>query len=163
MADLARDVMETHVITVDPDLPLLDAHRLFVEEEIHGAPVVDDRGEVLGILSSADLLRAVDDEEGSAGRSPILAGGSLEEVSVGGGPSIILSDELESRLREVTVGEVMTAGGVTVSPDTSIEEVAGLMRRHRIHRVPVVSNGSLAGIITTFDLIALLEKPGASG
>jgi CBS domain-containing protein len=157
MSPQARDVMETHVITVDPELPLLDAHRLFVEEEIHGAPVVDETGRVLGIVSSADLLRAVDDEEGSdAGRAP----GYLRELlDEGGGPSPRLSGELSTRLQAVTVADVMTAGGVTVAPDAGIDEVASCMRRHRIHRVPVVSRGVLEGIITTFDMIALLEKP----
>ena len=161
MAPQARDVMETQVITVDPERPLLDAHRLFVEEEIHGAPVVDETGRVLGIVSSADLLRAVDDEEGScAGRAPGYLRQLLEEE---GGPSPRLSGELNTLLQAVTVADVMTAGGVTVAPDTAIDEVASRMRRHRIHRVPVISNGCLAGIITTFDLIALLEKPPAAG
>lgn len=156
----ARDVMQTHVITVDPDLPLLDAHRLFVDEEIHGAPVVDETGRVLGVVSSADLLRAVEDEEGSReGVAPAFLRELLEE---GGGPSPLLPDELKNRLREVTVADVMTAGGVTVTPDTPIEEVASQMRSQRIHRVPVVSEGALAGIITTFDLIGLLEKPPVS-
>jgi CBS domain-containing protein len=159
MAPQARDVMERHVITVDPDLPLLDAHRLFVEEEIHGAPVVDETGRVLGIISSADLLRAVDDEEGSStGRA---AGYLRELLDEAGGPGPLLSSELSTRLQAVTVADVMTAGGVTVAPDTTVDEVASCLRRHRIHRVPVVSNGTLEGIISTFDLIALLEKPPA--
>ena len=57
---LARDVMQTHLVTVEPELPLVDVHRLFVEEEITGAPVVDDTGRLLGVISSTDLLRAVD-------------------------------------------------------------------------------------------------------
>jgi CBS domain-containing protein len=159
MSPQARDVMQTHVITVDPELPLLDAHRLFVEEEIHGAPVVDETGRVLGIVSSADLLRAVDDEEGSStGRA---AGYLRELLDEAASPGPLLSSELSTRLQAVTVGDVMTAGGVTVTPDTGIDEVASCLRRHRIHRVPVVSGGVLEGIITTFDLIALLEKPAS--
>lgn len=155
MGARARDVMQTHVITVDPDLPLLDAHRLFVEEEIHGAPVVDETGRLLGVVSSADLLRAVDDEEG--GRAPAF----LREVLEESGKAARLPDELDATLRDLRVADVMTHGGVTVTPDTAIDEVAARMRSNRIHRVPVVSDGSLAGIISTFDLIALLEKPAS--
>lgn len=153
MAVRARDVMQKHVISVDPDLPVLDAHRLFVEEEIHGAPVVDEAGRLLGVVSTADLIRAVDDEEG--GRPPAYVREYLEE----GGGLETASETVKSRLEDVTVSDVMTPGGVTVDPDTPIDEVASCMRRHRIHRVPVVSDGNLAGIITTFDLIGLLEKP----
>ncbi|MEN8182231.1 MAG: CBS domain-containing protein [Myxococcota bacterium] len=156
----ARDVMETHVITVSPELPLLDLHRVFVEEEIHGAPVVDETGRVLGIVSSADLLRAVDDEGAThSGPPPAYLRELFEERG-----GFALPDELHARLEELCVSDIMTSGGVTVSPETPIDEVASQMRRYRIHRLPVVSGSRLEGIVTTFDLIALLEKePAAPG
>ena len=66
MARTARDVMQTYLISVNPETPLLEVHRLFVDEEINGAPVVDETGRLLGVISSVDLLRAVEEEHDAA-------------------------------------------------------------------------------------------------
>jgi CBS domain-containing protein len=58
----ASDLMERDVITITPETRILDIHRLFVEEEIHGAPVVGEDGLVQGVISTLDLLRVVRDE-----------------------------------------------------------------------------------------------------
>ena len=58
----ASDLMQRNVITLTPETPILDIHRMFVEEEIHGAPVVDEDGIVQGIVSTLDLLRVIRDE-----------------------------------------------------------------------------------------------------
>jgi len=152
---LARDVMQTQLVTVEPELPLIDVHRLFVEEEITGAPVVDETGRLLGVISSTDLLRAVEEEHGSASSEPHYFREWLEFSGPdwAGAPS-----DFQDRLASLTVDDAMTRGGITVAPETPIVEVAGLMRRHRVHRVLVVENEALVGILTTFDLIGLLEK-----
>ncbi len=66
----ARDIMQTNPITVSPDASLTQADRLFVEEDISGAPVVDDDGKVVGVVSTTDLIRAIPEEldEGTASR-----------------------------------------------------------------------------------------------
>jgi CBS domain-containing protein len=159
MAPLVRDVMQRHVITVDAELPLVDAHRLFVEEEIHGAPVVDETGRLLGVLSSADLLRAVEEAHDSGSTQPRYL---REELEFSGPDWAYVPRDFQDRLSELVVGDAMTRGGVTVAPDAPVAEAARLMREHRIHRVPVVEAGILAGIVTTFDLVALLEKAQAA-
>src|SRR3569833_3442436 len=58
----ARDLMVRDIISVTPDTTILDVHRLFVEEEIHGAPVIDENERVLGVITPLDLLRATRDE-----------------------------------------------------------------------------------------------------
>ncbi len=71
-------------------------------------------------------------------------------------------DNLREGLSEISVGEVMTKNPIYVAPDSSIQEVAALIRKHQIHRVLVASPGSegrleVAGIISLFDLVSLLE------
>jgi CBS domain-containing protein len=152
---LARDVMQTHLVTVEPELPLVDVHRLFVEEEITGAPVVDETGRLLGVISSTDLLRAVDEEHGSATSETHYFRESLEFS----GPDWARApSDFQDRLAALTVEDAMTRGGITVAPETPVGDVAALMRRHRIHRVLVVEREVLVGILTTFDLIQVLEK-----
>jgi CBS domain-containing protein len=128
MPDLiARDVMQSDILTVTPETPVLDIHRMFVEEEIHGAPVVDDDGTVCGVVSSLDLLRIVRDElEPNAGES------------------------------EPTARDAMSRELVSVSSTATIAEIANVMRSQRIHRVLVIDNKELLGVITTFDLLQAL-------
>jgi CBS domain-containing protein len=155
MQACARDVMQTHVIRILVDASLLDAYRLFVDEEIHGAPVVDADGRVVGVLSSRDLLRAVA-EEHDAALSETHYYRDLAPFSGpdwGSGPT-----DFQDRLATRTVGEVMTTGALAVSPDTPVSEIARTLRQHAFHRVLVAEEGRLRGIVTTFDLMALLEK-----
>jgi len=155
MSLTARDVMQTAVTTIEQDASLLDAHRLFVEEEIHGAPVVDADGAVVGVLSTLDLLRAVQEEESSALGDPAY----FRELLEFSGPDWASGPEdFQNRLAQLRVSDAMTASVVSVPPDATIQEVARRLRAHGIHRVLVADGGHLAGIITTFDLIALLEK-----
>ena len=127
--------MQRDIITVSPETRILDIHRLFVEEEIHGAPVVDEDGIVYGILSSMDLLRIVRD-----------------------------ADDAEQRMQELTAADAMTPEVIMVSPDATTEEVARTMVDHHIHRVLVGEHRMLEGVITSFDLMKVLaggESPSA--
>ena len=125
----ARDLMETDLITVSPETPIVDVHRVFVEDEIHGAPVVDEEFRVVGVVSALDLLRIVAERY----------------------------DDFEARMRDIDTADAMTGAVVAVSPDATAAEVARLMRAQRIHRVLVIENNDLLGVITTFDLLAALE------
>ena len=155
MALTARDIMETRVITLSPNDPLSNVHRLFSDEEIHGAPVVDDEGRVLGIITSMDLLRAASDEHESARGDPSYFR-ELFEIS---GPDWEEAPEgFLERLRERVTGEFMTEDVACVGVDATIPEIARTLRGNRIHRVLVVEDEVLQGIITTFDLVGLLEK-----
>jgi CBS domain-containing protein len=151
----ARDIMQTHVVSVSPQDPLSSVHRLFFEEDINGAPVVDDQEFVVGVISSSDLLRAAADEHDSARGDP----GYFRELLEFSGPDWENAPEgYLDRLRERTVEDYMTEDAVSVPPDASIAEVARAIRSHGVHRVLVVDAGRLAGIISTFDLVGLLEK-----
>jgi predicted transcriptional regulator len=147
--------METRVITLSPSDPLSNVHRLFCDEEIHGAPVVDDEGRVLGIITSMDLLKAASDEHESARGDPSYFR-ELFEIS---GPDWEEAPEgFLDRLRERVTSEFMTEDVAYVGVDATIPEVARTLRANRIHRVLVVEDEVLQGIITTFDLVGLLEK-----
>ena len=129
----ARDVMVRDLITISPETPILDIHRLFVEEEIHGAPVVGDDGIVYGVVSTMDLLRIVRDELDSA--------------------------RPEDRVESLTAEMAMTIDLVTVRPETPIEDVARMMVEHRVHRVLVTGEDrQLEGVITSFDLMRVIAK-----
>jgi CBS domain-containing protein len=147
--------MQTGVTTIDRDATLLDAHRLLVEEEIHGAPVVDPDGSVVGVISTLDILRAVHEEHES---STSIADYYREFLPFSGPDWRSGPEDFQDRLSQLTVGDAMTESVVAVPPDASIPEIARLLRQNRIHRVLVAEDARLLGIVSTFDLVALLEK-----
>jgi CBS-domain-containing membrane protein len=156
MAVCARDVMQSPVISVSPETPLAEVHRLFGDEEIHGAPVISDEGRVLGVITSTDLVNAaIEQAESGAFGSEYLR--ELVEFS---GPdwSRGAPADFQDRLRQVTAEEVMTPSAATVSASMPIGEVAARMHRDRIHRIWVTDHGALVGVISTFDLLPLLAK-----
>ena len=68
-----------------------------------------------------------------------------------------MPDDFQDRLGQLRVEDFMTRDVVAVEPDTPIAEVAKRMRRDRVHRVFVVDGAALVGVISAFDLVALLE------
>lgn len=150
----ARDVMTRDMIVVGPDTALLDIHRLFVEEEIHGAPVVDEEDQVLGVISTLDLLRATQEEADASGesRSTYFSDG----VSAAGVDWTELSEDPDERVKNLTASDIMTKEIVRVSPEATLREVARTMMTQHVHRVLVVAQGNLVGVITTFDLLRVL-------
>jgi CBS domain-containing protein len=137
----ARDFMQTDILTVSMETSILDVHRMFIEEEIHGAPVVDDDGAVRGVVSTLDLLRAVSDDAEPA-RSAYF---HVERWSV--------PEQLPERTGELVAADIMTRELVSVLPDMPIAEVAHTMREQHVHRVLVIEKGELLGVLTTFDLL----------
>jgi CBS domain-containing protein len=143
--------MERHVISLSPDDPLANVQRLFFEEGIHGAPVVDETGRVLGVVSSIDLLRAAADKRDTPDGDPNYLTELLEFSSRSWN-----IDDPEAPVG-LTVSDVMSEGVVSVAATDSIADVARTLREQRVHRVLVIEDDRLCGIITSFDLVALLE------
>ena len=154
---IAADIMEKRLVTVAADAPLLSVYRLFVAEDISGAPVVNESGDVVGVVSSRDLLRTANETHDEA---------VLDLHYYAGTSTAGLDDwrtdveEFEDRLTRRTVSEVMTTGVISIRPDAPIESVAKLMLKHRIHRVLVIDEDNdeepLVGLVSVFDLVGLL-------
>jgi CBS domain-containing protein len=155
MPKTARDVMRTHVLTLSPEALLTDVQRLFHEESIHGAPVVDEVGQVVGVLSSGDLLRVAAEGNDVAPTEPTHYRNDLDlsHFEWERAPA-----DLSAQFGEATVADAMTSGVVDVSPDTPVADVARCMVECRIHRVVVVEEGKLCGLVSTFDLVGLLAE-----
>jgi CBS domain-containing protein len=154
MAVKAKSIMQTHLVTVSPETRLDSVRQLFLEEEINGAPVVDDESLLMGVITTSDLLYAAAEEHDGARGDPRW----FRELFEQAGPDFEdAPDGFIDRLSERTVRDYMTESVVTVSPETSVSDVARQLRENRIHRVLVAEGGILTGIISTFDLVALLE------
>lgn len=150
MAELcARDIMTRDVITVNPSTTVQEIARLLLDRRISGVPVVDDGGELLGIVTESDLVLKV-----SGPHIP-------PHIELLGGVIYLEKPhEMKEHLRKamgVTAEEIMSGEVVTVEEDMPVREVADMMVSRRVNRLPVLSNGKLAGIITRHDIIATLQ------
>jgi CBS domain-containing protein len=160
----ARDVMTTDLLVVGHGMSLDEVARYLVEHEISGAPVVDSRGRLLGVVSLSDLVRAGAEEERAGGvsrrsdarRAPeALTLDTLEEPE----PPEEATEEPDEELAEEEprrVTDVMSTQVLSVEGSTPVSEVARMMVQARYHRVLVTEDGKLRGLVSSMDLVRLL-------
>jgi CBS domain-containing protein len=137
--------MTREVVSVEPESSVLHAARLMLQKRISGLPAVDGAGNLVGIVTEGDFLRRT--ETGTQRRRPRWI-----EFLIG--PGKLADEYVHTSGRKVR--EVMTPNVQTVSEDTSLEEVAHLMERHRIKRLPVMRGKAVVGIITRANLMRAL-------
>ena len=147
-----RDIMTTSLITVTQDMDIAGAAKLLLDKKINGVPVVDDSGQLVGILCQSDLIT-------QQKKLPIptlftFLDGIIRLTSM---------KQLEKQVGKIsalTVAEAMTTNPVTVKPDTRLETVAALMVDSNFHTLPVVDDSNLVGIIGKEDVLrTLLPTP----
>ena len=146
----ALDVMVRNVITVKPDDQVAEAVKLLAEHDISALPVVDDGNNVVGIISEADLLRR--QEIGTEKHRPWR----MEAVT----PASTLAGAF-AKSHGGRVAEVMSTDVVSAAEDTPLGEIATMLERHRIKRVPVLRGGKLVGIVSRSNLIQALASSRA--
>jgi CBS domain-containing protein len=146
----ALDVMVRNVITVKPDDQVAEAVKLLAEHDISALPVVDDGNNVAGIISEADLLRR--QEIGTEKHRPVAD----EAVT----PASTLAGAF-AKSHGGRVAEVMSTDVVSAAEDTPLGEIATMLERHRIKRVPVLRGGKLVGIVSRSNLIQALASSRA--
>ena len=143
----AIDVMVRDVVTASPDTDVADAIKLLAEHDVSALPVLDKEGNLVGVLSEADLIHRA--EIGTEKHRPWW----LEAVT---GGSTLAEEFAKSHGKKV--GEVMTDGVISVNEETPLSEIAALFERKRIKRVPVVKSGKLVGIVSRSNPIQALAS-----
>jgi CBS domain-containing protein len=147
-----RDLMVSDVVTFAPDQNVQDAMRVLVGRSIGGAPVVDDDGRVVGVLSMADLI-----VEEARLHFPTIVNFFGVNVALPWHDREL--DESVSKALGEYVHEVMTDKPATIASDATIEDVATLMHDKQVSRVPVVDDeGRLAGLITRSDILRAVVR-----
>jgi CBS domain-containing protein len=138
----ARDVMTTNVVSVLPDTPVEEIARTLLNHRISAVPVMDANGQLLGMVSEADLMRRPESEthRHTAWWLSLLA--SPAEQATG---------FIKSHGRKAE--DVMTQPVITVEEDTRLEEVADILERLRIKRVPVLRENKVVGIVSRANLL----------
>jgi CBS domain-containing protein len=147
----AQDVMSTVVATIDAGATVQEAAKLMLERRISALPVKDSKGRVIGVVSEGDLVRRTELGTGAA-RSWWLRLLALPAENAA-------ADYLKTH--GVAVGDVMTRQVVSVRRTSPLHEVARLLEKHRIKRVPVLEAGRLVGIVSRADLVRRLATAPA--
>lgn len=148
----AADIMYKAVVTVTPDHTIQQAASLMVEHGISGLPVVDKSGKVVGMVSESDLMRhagAGTDHHRSWWLRALMGRESLAR------------EYIKENARRVA--DVMTTPILTASPDTPVRELADMLERNSIKRVPVVKDDKLVGIVSRANLLRALARGELAG
>jgi CBS domain-containing protein len=143
----AADVMVSNVISVGSQASVQEVAHLLLRNRISGVPVTGPQGELVGIVSEGDLMRRP--EAGTERRHSWWLG--LLASSEG-----MASEYIKSHSHKVV--DVMTRRVVTATPDTPVSEIAALLEKHGIKRVPIVTEGKVVGIVSRANLLHALAS-----
>ena len=140
----ARDVMTRDVVSVASDTPMRKIAALLVEKRIGGVPVIDSSGAPIGMVSEGDLIGRSEAEREADWWLTTLAEGEA------------VNPEFLASLSYPTARDMMSAPVISIDGKTSLGEIAGILTKHRIKRVPVVRDGRIVGIVSRADLVRAL-------
>ena len=147
----AKDLMTSNVIAVSPDTAVRELARIFTENRISGAPVVDGTGSILGVVTESDLIFQNKKLHIPTALAILDAFIFLEDP-----------EKMEQEMKKMagtTVADIYTKKPVTVQQDTPLEEVATLMAEKKVHTLPVLNaEKQLVGVIGKSDLIRMLAE-----
>jgi CBS domain-containing protein len=147
---LVRDAMTRMVATVPPDMPIEEVARFLLDRHISAAPVVDQHGRMVGIISEGDLIRR---PEIGAERQRSWWLALLSS------PAEVAGEFVKTHGHRAS--DVMTQKVISVGEDAPLGEVAGLLEKYRVKRLPVVREGKLVGIISRADILRVLAASRA--
>lgn len=144
----ARDIMTTEIITMTPDTDIVAAAKILLGKKINGAPVVDENGNLMGIICQSDLV---------AQQKKLVLPSMFTILDT----FIPLGDhaDLEKQIQKIAamnVEQAMTPSPVTVTPDTPIDEIATTMVERKLYTLPVVEGKKLVGVVGKEDVLKTL-------
>ncbi len=142
-----KSIMQKKLVTVTPDMTFFEAAGLLLKNHVSGAPVLDKRGKLVGILSEKDLFRALYPSY----KKFYLYPSEYENTK---GVEETLSDAKHKK-----VSTIMSTRIISATPETPVLKIGGLMVATGIHRVPVLEGGKVIGMVSRGDIYrAILQK-----
>ena len=146
-----RDIMSTKVVTASPSTTIRDIAGLMVEKHVSGLPVLSDSGTLVGMVSEGDLLRRPELGTQKHRRRWVSFFSGVDEQA-----------REFTKTHALHAGDVMTKQVIHVSEQTPLGDLVGLMEKHNIKRLPVLSDGKLVGIVSRADLLRALAARQAN-
>jgi CBS domain-containing protein len=151
------DIMQKKVKTIGPDKTLPDLERELLRWRIGAMPVVERGGKLVGIVSRSDVLRQLCLER-SLGEAMADAYRDQTDASFFTKSQTAIAGEIGQRMERLRVRDVMIQDVLTVTPDLPVVKAAQLLIERRIHRLPVVENGKLVGIVSSLDFTRIVSE-----
>lgn len=147
---IAKDIMTKAVITVTTEMTVEELARLFIKNDISGAPVVDGEGNLKGIITENDLIKMEQ-------RLHIPTVITIFDAVIYLGGSKKFEEDMR-RMAAIKVDDLYKKDAVTVLESATIEDVATIMSEKRVHHLPVIKKGKLVGIIGKKDIVRAIAE-----
>ena len=149
----AEDIMTKNVTCANPDMKINELDKLFIDQRITGAPVVDENGNLVGVVSKSDIVN-YDHKKG-------MHASSMNDYyeSTGLASQQMTDDFIETEtpsLVDATVKDLMITDVLTGNPDDTIQHLAKTMYEKRIHRMVIAKGKKVAGIVSTLDILKVV-------
>ena len=146
----AQNIMTHDVVTVKENATVRELAALLLERNISGAPVVDETGAVIGVVTESDLIFQNKKVHLPTAFAILDAFVFLERP-----------EKMETELKKIAgskVGDICSRKLISVGPETELEDLATLMAEKKIHTLPVMSDGRLVGVIGKSDIIRTIAQ-----
>ena len=140
----AKDIMTADVISAKPAMTVEELARILIEHKISGAPVVDDENRLVGIVTEHDLIR-----KNKRFHIPTM-------IRLFDAYFLLDSDKVEDDIKKmvaITVEEICNKKVVSITEDTSLEDIATIVSEQNIHLLPVLNDDIVVGIVGKADVV----------
>ena len=145
----AKDIMTTDVITAKSATTVEELARILIEHKISGAPVVDDGNKLIGIVTEHDLIK-----KNKRFHIPTM-------IRLFDAYFLLDSDKVEDDIKKmvaITVDEICNKKVVSVTEDSTLEDIATIMSEQNIHLLPVLKDDVVVGIVGKADVVRSMTK-----
>jgi CBS-domain-containing membrane protein len=146
----AKDIMTKDVVTVKPETSIEELASLLVKHQISGVPVLDEKGELYGIVTENDLI-----SQNKRLHIPTVV--SFLDAAI----YLESSKKFEAEVKRITAtkaGDICSRKVLTVTEDTTLVDIATIMDEKKTHLLPVVKNGKMVGIVGKRDVVKAVAR-----
>ena len=145
----AKDIMTVDVVTAKPETTVEELARLLIEHKISGVPVVDSDDQLVGVVTENDLIK-----KNARLHIPTI-------IRLFDAYFLLNSDKVEDEIKKMvagTVDEICNKDIVSLTEETTLEEIATIMSEKKIHLLPVLRDGQVVGIVGKADIVKSMTK-----
>lgn len=146
----AKDIMTRDVVTVKPETSIEELASLLVKNQISGVPVVDEAGDLYGIVTENDLI-----SQNKRLHIPTVV--SFLDAAI----YLESSKKFEQEVKRITAtkaGDICARKVLTIAEDTTLVDIATIMDEKKTHLLPVVKNGKMVGIVGKRDVVKAVAR-----
>lgn len=157
MSVRVREVMRAEVVTVRPEMRLVELEEVLLRHRIQGAPVVSG-GEVVGIVSRSDLVKHLQVEQSQAELMSAYYLEPFDADSASEADRERVAQTVGARWKDARVTDVMSRELLAIEPDAPLESAAKRMVERRVHRLLVMEGPRLVGLLSSLDFLRLVAE-----